>query len=368
MVGRGLWIFKVRFRKRRCSTFSVLCLTVPCAALLVLALFFVDAIESWTMSLAMNTARVDQGGRRTHSSPQNPPEEYPLMPSPLVCQRAKPYLLTMVTTAPANQKARQAIRDTWGGETEVRGRRVMTLFMVGLPSDPGLSKQLLEEARDHRDLVQGRFLDTYANLTLKTLSMLGWTLRFCLQTRFIAKVDDDVLFNPGVLIRYLNRSYSLEGDLYLGRVHLQVSPNRNSASKHYLPAAAYAPDVFPDYCSGTSYILSRSAALKIAHATTPVSPPLPLPPEDVFVGLSARAAGILPSHSPLFSGGPGLPYNRCCYQAMASVHHISPREMIRLWGEVHTPPHCSWLGLRAYLGLCKVQALLRTILGKEKGF
>ncbi|XP_061114325.1 beta-1,3-galactosyltransferase 9 [Conger conger] len=364
MVGRRLWIF--RCWKWRHSSTSLLCLTVSCVAAL-LALLHVDAIESWSMSLAMNTARVVQGGRGTHRSPPNP-EEYPLMPSPFVCQRAKPYLLTMVTTAPANQKARQAIRNTWGGETEVRGRRVITLFMVGLTSDPGLSKQLLEEARDHRDLVQGRFLDTYANLTMKTLSMFGWAHRFCLQTHFIAKVDDDVFFNPGVLIRYLNRSYSTEGDLYLGRVHLQVSPNRNSASKHYVPAAVYAPEVFPDYCSGTAYILSRSAILKISQAIAPVSPHLPLPPEDIFVGLSARAAGILPSHSPLFSGGPGLPYNRCCYQAMASVHRISPTEMIRIWGEVHSPPACSWLGLHASLGLCKVQALLGTMLGREKGF
>ncbi|GLD46288.1 beta-1,3-galactosyltransferase 4 [Lates japonicus] len=79
------------------------------------------------------------------------------MPSPLVCQRAKPYLITMVTTAPANQRARQAIRDTWGGEVEVRGLRVMTLFMVGVASDPGLAKLLIEEARERGDLIQGRF-------------------------------------------------------------------------------------------------------------------------------------------------------------------------------------------------------------------
>ncbi|XP_036390012.1 putative UDP-GlcNAc:betaGal beta-1,3-N-acetylglucosaminyltransferase LOC100288842 [Megalops cyprinoides] len=365
MLGRGLWLWKGRFGKRRCTAVSVLCAAVPCACLL--ALLFVDAIESWTMSLAMNKAGAEQGGGGTHSSPQGKLEEYPLMPSPLVCQRANPYLLTIVTTAPANLKAREAIRNTWGGETEVRGRRVMTLFMVGLTVDPVLSKQLVQEAQDHRDLIQGRFVDTYANLTLKTLSMLGWTRRFCLQTRFIAKVDDDVLFNPGMLLRYLNRSHSTVGDLYLGRVHLKVLPNRNPASKHYLPATAYAPEVFPDYCSGTAYVLSLSAALKISQAAPSLSAPVPLPPEDVFVGLTARAAGVLPSHCPLFSGGPGMPYSRCCYQAMVSVHHISPREMIRIWGEVHSPPPCSWFSMRVSLGLCKVRALLGTMLGVDEG-
>ncbi|KAJ8257490.1 hypothetical protein GJAV_G00186160 [Gymnothorax javanicus] len=360
MVGRKLWIFWGR--RWRCSRAYLLCLTVPCAALP--ALLFVEAIESWSVSLAMDTAWVQQGVRSLNSSPPNQ-EEYLLMPSPLVCQRANPYLLTMVTTSPANQKARQAIRNTWGGETVVSGRRVITLFMVGVTSDPILSKQLLEEARVHRDLVQGRFLESYANLTLKTLSMLGWTRRFCLETRFLAKVDDDVFFNPGVVIRYL--SYRMEGDLYLGHVNLKVPPNRNLASKHYVPADAYSLELFPDYCSGTTYILSKSAILKIAQAATAVSPHLTLLPEDVFVGLSARSAGILPTHSPRFSGGPHLPYNRCCYQAMASVHHTSPTDMMHIWRDVHSPPYCSWVGIRASFGLCRIRALLGTLLVKKMG-
>uniref|UniRef100_A0A3B4UHT3 Hexosyltransferase n=2 Tax=Seriola dumerili TaxID=41447 RepID=A0A3B4UHT3_SERDU len=271
----------------------------------------------------------------------------------------------MVTTAPANQRARQAIRDTWGGEVEVRGLRVMTLFMVGVTSDPGLAKLLIEEARERGDLIQGRFLDTYSNLTLKTLSMLGWARRFCPHAHFMAKVDDDVLFNPSALLHFLNKSRNPyeQGDLYLGRVHLHVAPDRDPDSKHYLPAGAYPPSVFPDYCSGTAYVLSRSALLKISLAASASPLSTPLPPEDVFVGLCARAAGVLPSHCPLFSGGPGVPYGRCCYQAMVSIHHITPREMLHFWADVHSSHPCSWLSLRASLGMCKVRAMLGSALG-----
>ncbi|XP_029579575.1 beta-1,3-galactosyltransferase 9 [Salmo salar] len=371
MVGRGLWVCKPRFGKRgRFGVVPALCVLIVSAALL--ALLFVDSIESWATSMNMNTMVEAQGGIiPPQSVPPTRPEEYLLMPSPLVCQRAKPYLIAMVTSAPANQMARQAIRDTWGGEVEVRGHRVMTLFMVGVASDPGLAKLLIEEARERGDLIQGRFWDSYSNLTLKTLSMLNWARRFCPQAHFLAKVDDDVLFNPGALLRYLNRSTVTNtyehGDLYLGRVHLHVAPDRDPDSKHYLPRGAYPASVFPDYCSGTAYILSRSALLKISLTAAASPLPTPLPPEDVFVGLCARAAGVLPSHCPLFSGGPAVPYGRCCYQAMVSIHHISPREMLRFWADIHSPPPCSWLGLRASLGVCKVRAMLGTFLGVDQG-
>ncbi|XP_029011287.1 beta-1,3-galactosyltransferase 9 [Betta splendens] len=370
MVGRGLWVCKHRLGKRggRPGVLPFVCAAAAAAALL--ALLFVDLIESWVTSMNMNTATEPRaGGYPLQSVPPTRADEFLLMPSPLVCQRAKPYLITMVTSAPANQVAREAIRKTWGGEVDVRGLRVMTLFMVGVATDPGLAKLLIEEAREQGDLVQGRFLDTYSNLTLKTLSMLGWVRRFCPQAHFMAKVDDDVLFNPSTLLHFLNKSRNPyeQGDLYLGRVHLRVAPDRDQDSKHYLPAGAYPPSVFPDYCSGTAYILSRSALLKISLAASASPLSTPLPPEDVFVGLCARTAGVLPSHCPLFSGGPGVPYGRCCYQAMVSIHHIAPREMLQYWAEVHSSPPCSWLSLRASLGMCKVRSMLGSVLGLELG-
>lgn len=370
MVGRGLLVCNGRLGKRgsRAGILPYVCAAGVCVA--VMALLFVDLIESWVTSMNMNVVMMDPHGIfPPQSAPPSRPEEFLLMPSPLVCQRAKPYLITMVTSAPANQRARQAIRDTWGGEVEVRGLRVMTLFMVGVVSDPGLSKMLIEEARERRDLVQGRFLDSYSNLTLKTLSMLGWARRFCPQAQFLAKVDDDVLFNPSALLHYLNKSRNPyeQGDLYLGRVHLNVAPDRDPDSRHYLPSGAYPRPVFPDYCSGTAYVLSRSALLKISLSAS-VSPlSTPLPPEDVFVGLCARTAGVLPSHCPLFSGSAGLPYGRCCYQAMVSVHHVSPREMLHFWADLHSSSSCSWLTQRASLGVCKVRGMLGLALGLKKG-
>ncbi|XP_077430060.1 beta-1,3-galactosyltransferase 5 [Vanacampus margaritifer] len=369
MVIRGLWICMPWVGKRAGRSGIWSCLYATTVSMAVFTLLFVDVIEQWITSMAMSSVSEPRAAVfPPRNVPPNRPEEFLLMPSPLVCQRAKPYLITMVTSAPTHHRARQVIRDTWGGENIVRGLRVMTLFMLGVASDPGLAKMLIEEAREHGDLVQGRFLDSYSNLTLKTLALQGWVRRFCPQAHFVAKVDDDVLFNPSALLHLLNKSHSPyeQADLYLGRVHLHVAPDRNTDSKHYLPKEAYPPSVFPDYCSGTAYVLSRSALLKISLAASASPLSTAHPPEDAFVGVCARAAGVLPTHSPLFSGGPSMPYWRCCYQTMVSVHHIPPQDMLHYWTDIRSSGRCLWLSVRASLLMCKVGALLGPALGLGK--
>lgn len=365
MVIRGLWVCKIRLVKHF-GLAQILCLLVFAC---LVAVLFIDYIELWVTSLRMNGVGASYGGILPQSVPPTRPEEYLLMPSQLVCQRAKPYLITLVTSAPTNKKARQAIRNTWGGEVQVQGFRVMTLFMVGQVLDPALTKQLSDEAREHGDLVQGRFLDTYANLTLKTLSMLAWARRFCPEAHFLAKVDDDVMFNPSALLRYISRNLQApEGEpkeLYLGRVHFNVLPDHNPASKHFVSKDAFSDAVFPDYCSGTAYVLSRPAVLKLSLAAAAIRLPKPLPPEDVFVGLCAHIAGISPIHCPLFSGGPPVTYARCCYQAMVSVHHTKPENMLQYWADMHSNALCSWVEVRTSLGICKFRALLGHLLLPE---
>lgn len=369
MLVHNFRIFKGRIGMRGGHLGFIHYLSIIAFCVSLLALLFIDVIELWLTSLGMSKVEGLHVVVLPQSIPPTRSEEYLLMPSIHVCQRAKPYLITLVATAPQNRKARQAIRDTWGGEVQIRGQRVMTLFIVGQPSDPVPGKELVEESKERGDLIQGRFIDSYGNLTLKTLSMLGWARRFCPQARYLAKVDDDVLFNPSALLQYLNHSVKTPeselGELYLGRVHMQVAPDRNPTSKHFMSETAYAGVVFPDYCSGTAYVLSRPALLKLSLAAVTIRLPSPLPPEDVFVGICAHTAGITPTHSPLFSGGPAVPYGRCCYQTMVSVHHTKPGDMVHYWTEVHSTAPCSWLGMRTSLGVCKVRALLGTLLGRD---
>ena len=44
----------------------------------------------------------------------------------------------------------------------------------------------------HGDLVQGNFMDTYRNLTYKTVLGHMWVSSFCSQAEFVVKTDDEI--------------------------------------------------------------------------------------------------------------------------------------------------------------------------------
>ena len=63
-----------------------------------------------------------------------------------------------------------------------------------------LQKQLQTEQRVHNDVIQHNFVDSFANLTLKTGFALKWVMgNNCSRAKFVFKTDDDTFVNPGKL-------------------------------------------------------------------------------------------------------------------------------------------------------------------------
>uniref|UniRef100_A0A6I8NMD4 Hexosyltransferase n=1 Tax=Ornithorhynchus anatinus TaxID=9258 RepID=A0A6I8NMD4_ORNAN len=284
-------------------------------------------------------------------------------------RRGAPFLLVLVSSAPAHRARREAIRATWGSRRRARGRRVRTLFLLG--------REGAAEALARRDVVAADFRDAYRNLTRKTLSGLAWAAARCPGARYVLKTDDDVYVNVGGLVDELLGRGAPRGDdpltpgadrrraprgaagrppLYLGRVHWRVWPSREAGGRHEVSEALYPPGLgpFPPYASGTGYVLS-AAAVRLVLAGAGAVPPLPL--EDVFVGLSARRGGLAPAHCPRLAGAAHFPPDRCCHgRVLLTVHRVGPGEMARVWDLVRGPgPLCS--PLQAALGLLRCRAL-----------
>ncbi|XP_004846879.1 beta-1,3-galactosyltransferase 4 [Heterocephalus glaber] len=312
-----------------------------------------------------------------------------LIPNPKACggPGTPPFLLILVCTAPDNRNQRDAIRATWGGLRQARGRRVRTLFMLGEP--PGSSPEdLARESAAQGDIVQAAFQDTYRNLTLKTLVGLNWASTHCPKARYVLKTDDDVYVNVPELVSELTRrggpwqpqergtepqeetAIVREGRavasravplLYLGRVHWRVRPSRAPGGRHLVSEAQWPPTwgPFPPYASGTGYVLSSSAVQLILRVAGRV-PALPL--EDVFVGVSARRGGLAPTHCVKLAGATHYPLDRCCYgRLLLTSHRLDPGQMRAAWELLHEEspgPFCSWL--QGALGIlrCRVIAWL----------
>ena len=51
--------------------------------------------------------------------------------------------------------------------------------------------------------IQVDFEDSYRNLTAKAMSALAWIGRYCNQTRYVLKTDDDAYVNMRALLKHL---------------------------------------------------------------------------------------------------------------------------------------------------------------------
>ncbi|XP_057613042.1 UDP-GalNAc:beta-1,3-N-acetylgalactosaminyltransferase 1 isoform X2 [Chionomys nivalis] len=88
------------------------------------------------------------------------------------CSQQNPFLVILVTSRPSDVKARQAIRVTWGEKKSWWGYEVLTFFLLGQQAekeDKVLALSLEDEHLLYGDIIRQDFLDTYNNLTLKTI-------------------------------------------------------------------------------------------------------------------------------------------------------------------------------------------------------
>jgi Galactosyltransferase len=109
--------------------------------------------------------------------------------SPLICpdKGEAVKLLIIIASAPVHREARLAIRQTWG---HFGSRRDIAIaFLVGAAGQ-SVDDAIVAENYMYNDLIRGRFVDSYNNLTLKTISMLEWTFVNCPKASFILKTDD----------------------------------------------------------------------------------------------------------------------------------------------------------------------------------
>ncbi|CAL8358420.1 unnamed protein product [Merluccius merluccius] len=178
----------------------------------------------------------------------------------------------MIPVAPLDQVARNAIRKTWGGEKTVLGKRVSHFYLLGQAKDQGkaLQDQLLRESQEHRDLLQGNFLDSYHNLTIKTMLMLEWLASRCPNASYGIKTDSDVFLNVHSLIEGVIPSTPTH--LYMtGNVVRQAPVHRDPNSKWFMPKEVFAESQYPPYVLGLSYVFSMDLPSKLIEASRHVA-------------------------------------------------------------------------------------------------
>ncbi|KAK0066819.1 beta-1 3-galactosyltransferase 5 [Biomphalaria pfeifferi] len=249
-------------------------------------------------------------------------------------------LVMCVMSSRDNFVQRQAIRQTWGGYAKDKGNSARLFFFLGSedPStEPFESTQSLveNEAKIFGDVLQANFVDSYRNLTLKSISILQWVSQHCRRSRFLLKSDDDVYVNVPFLVRTLKDMQELEdlkGIFLTGFVYSDASPIRDGTSKWYTPYNLYKESEYPMYVSGTAYAMTVDAARLLFKASNEV-PFFWL--EDVFItGLCAKKAGVRIVNSKLFV------YHRlepkgCSLKSVISGHKYTSSELAKIHNELY---------------------------------
>ncbi len=67
--------------------------------------------------------------------------------------------------------------------------------MMGIPASPDVLRTIQEEHRMHRDIVQGSFMESYRNLTLKAVMALKWVTTYCSNAKYVIKVGYPIIFS-----------------------------------------------------------------------------------------------------------------------------------------------------------------------------
>lgn len=297
---------------------------------------------------AANQQHPPRASFQRHGAPDPPgnatakltPTRHPLQPlyphpyrfllnQPHKCRDRTPFLVLLVVTEPGNIVGRNAVRQTWGNESSVPGVSILRLFLVGVHPVFGreLQPMLEEENLLHHDILQQDFLDTYNNLTLKTLMGMEWVSKHCPNASYVMKADNDVFLNLGYLVRQF--LVPPKKNFMTGYIYRNTGPIRSKAYKWYVPHEVYPNDTYPPYCGGPGYVLSGDLAGKIygVAQTLPV-----INMEDAFMGICLHALGIGVTNSPwgVFNMY-RIEYEKCRFSRLVMVHHYQPQELLKLW-------------------------------------
>ncbi|XP_058057345.1 uncharacterized protein LOC131208569 [Anopheles bellator] len=271
----------------------------------------------------------------------------------------KPVDVTPPNAATKEDRVLAATSDPAAFEDQAPGT-VRSLFPNGADVDPAfnivppavvdeLQLRIVNESETHGDIIQESFIDSYNNLTLKTIMMLKWVTNNCDgKVKFLMKCDDDTFVNVPNLVQVLlggtvplykaaisfydnssvavksTKNRLVEGHhLLTGFLFCEAKPIGDTSSKWYSPTYMYNREVYPNYLSGTAYLMNFEAA-KLLYRTSLSTPIFHL--EDVYLtGIVADRAKVRRRHHPLFF----YSYTKdlCALRGMISQHQLQPSEI-----------------------------------------
>ena len=196
------------------------------------------------------------------------PHNFEIIIKPSACKNSHVFIVIFVHSAPEHFAHRKTIRETWASVTEIHGKFIETVFLLGQTKDVSLQNAIEREAKICKDIVQENFIDAYRNLTYKHVMGLKWVSEYCNKAKFVVKLDDDVFVNVFKLVlvlenpRKLGRHVLPNNTIYCS-TNVNASRQNDPDHKHYVTSGEYPVITYPTYCNGYFYIITPEIATKL---------------------------------------------------------------------------------------------------------
>ncbi|CAL7933859.1 unnamed protein product [Xylocopa violacea] len=163
----------------------------------------------------------------------------------------------IVTSSASNYLYRTTLRHAYPSEL-LKNMNITRIFLLGRPKEKGAWNNISNESKEHNDLLQGDFLDSYQNLTLKHLMGLRWASSKCNAT-FLIKSDDDIVIDIFEILKLVGEK-KIEENALSGYVLTKMKPVRILNNKWFVTEGEFPYDVYPDFLSGWFYVTSLKVA------------------------------------------------------------------------------------------------------------
>ncbi|XP_078000084.1 uncharacterized protein LOC144452801 [Glandiceps talaboti] len=253
-----------------------------------------------------------------------------------------PYGLIIVISAPKHSDARQAIRETWGKNSDGIDN-FKTIFFLGRSKDEKTQKTVIEENNQYGDVVIADFVEDYYNLTLKSFGLIQWVHQYCSIATYTVKIDDDCLLNKPAIVNTLQNSPRTK--FYFGDTFVGTRPIRDIWNKWYTPEEAWNDTYYPPYSSGVGYVMSFDVISGIYNLQQPFDF---IPWEDVMIGiLISKLDDVTPVPDKRVNSQ-GVYRHPCTIRDALIVHEVSPQELKKYWYILFEQDACS-ISKRNYL-------------------
>lgn len=245
-------------------------------------------------------------------------------------------ILILIMSAPSKYKERNVIRETWLTYTKNNTGKLRHAFLLG---ESHLDKELKKENFLTKDIIMGNFKDAYHNLTLKSVMGLQWTVKFCNNTKYIFKTDDDMYVNIPRLVSQIKQNEDVLQTSVGGRCFMSRRPNRDKRSKKwYTSFEMYPQNNYPGFCSGTGYMTSFNVVSKVVNISRNI-PFFHL--EDIYLSLCVNKLGFklhnfegfIPSLGELRDKYNNDKHHPCIYknESLVTMHQVPIKWIKHIW-------------------------------------